>query len=109
MAIFLSIGFIGIENNSYICSIDNNKTLYIVCLRYSDFSVFSFFFYSREHEPIHVHVEGNGGMAKYDWDGTEFVYRESIGIKANDLKKIKGAIDENADLIINHWNKHFNN
>ncbi|MCQ2171825.1 MAG: DUF4160 domain-containing protein [Bacteroidales bacterium] len=22
---------------------------------------FSFFFYSREHEPIHVHVEGNGG------------------------------------------------
>ena len=27
---------------------------------------FSFFFYSREHEPIHVHVEGNGGMTKFD-------------------------------------------
>ena len=27
---------------------------------------FSFFFYSREHEPIHVHVEGNGGYAVYD-------------------------------------------
>ena len=25
---------------------------------------FSFFFYSKEHEPVHVHVEGNGGMAK---------------------------------------------
>ena len=25
---------------------------------------FSFFFYSREHEPLHIHVEGNGGMAK---------------------------------------------
>lgn len=24
---------------------------------------FSFFFYSKEHEPLHVHVEGNGGMA----------------------------------------------
>ena len=24
---------------------------------------FSFFFYSKEHEPVHVHVEGNGGMA----------------------------------------------
>ena len=24
---------------------------------------YSFFFYSREHEPPHIHVEGNGGMA----------------------------------------------
>ena len=23
---------------------------------------FSFFFYSREHEPLHIHVEGNEGM-----------------------------------------------
>ena len=66
------------------------------------------FFYSREHEPIHVHVEGNGGMAKYDWDGNEFVLREKMNIKANDMKKIKAVIDENADLIIKHWNTHFN-
>ena len=64
---------------------------------------FSFFFYSREHEPIHVHVEGNGGMAKFDWDGNEFVLREKMNIKANDMKK-----DENADLIIKYWNTHFN-
>ena len=69
---------------------------------------FLFFFYSREHEPIHVHVEGNGGMAKYDWDGNEFVLREKMNIKANDMKKIKAVIDENADLIIKHWNTHFN-
>jgi len=25
---------------------------------------FSFFFYSREHEPVHIHVEENGGFAK---------------------------------------------
>jgi hypothetical protein len=70
---------------------------------------FSFFFYSKEHEPIHIHVEGNGGMAKFDWDGTKFVLREKINIKANDMKKIEAAIDENADLIIKHWNNHFNN
>ncbi|MBQ2012148.1 MAG: DUF4160 domain-containing protein [Bacteroidaceae bacterium] len=70
---------------------------------------FSFFFYSKEHEPIHIHVEGNGGMAKFDWDGTKFVLREKINIKANDMKKIQAAIDENADLIIKHWNNHFNN
>jgi hypothetical protein len=69
---------------------------------------FSFFFYSKEHEPIHIHVEGNGGMAKFDWDGTKFVLREKINIKANDMKKIQAAIDENADLIIKHWNNHFN-
>ena len=43
---------------------------------------FSFFFYSREHDPLHVHVEGNGGMAKFEWNGTEFVLVERIGIKA---------------------------
>lgn len=26
---------------------------------------FSFFFYSREHEPIHVYVEGVEGFAKF--------------------------------------------
>ena len=55
-----------------------------------------------------MHVEGNGGMAKYDWDGNEFVLREKMNIKANDMKKIKAVIDENADLIIKHWNTHFN-
>ncbi len=69
---------------------------------------FSFFFYSREHEPPHVHVEGNGGMAKFEWDGDTFQLKEKYNLKANDLKKIKGAVDENADLIIRRWNKHFN-
>ena len=58
---------------------------------------------------LYIHVEGNGGMAKFDWDGTKFVLREKINIKANDMKKIQAAIDENADLIIKHWNNHFNN
>ena len=43
---------------------------------------FSFFFYSKEHEPLHVHVEGNDGMAKFDWDGKEFVLTERYNIKA---------------------------
>lgn len=69
---------------------------------------FSFFFYSKEHEPIHIHVEGNGGMAKFDWDGEHFVLDEKHNIKANDMKKIKAAIDENIDIIISRWNEHFN-
>ena len=69
---------------------------------------FSFFFFSREHEPIHVHVMGNGGIAKYVWDGKEFAFLEQKGIKISDLKKIKMMIDENSDIIINHWNIYFN-
>jgi len=68
---------------------------------------FSFFFYSREHEPLHIHVEGNGGMAKYEWNGKEFTLFEEQGIKPNDLKKIKKVIDENADIIIKRWDEHF--
>ena len=29
-------------------------------------------------------------------------------VKAGDFKKIKMVIDENADIIISQWNKHFN-
>ena len=68
---------------------------------------FSFFFYSREHEPIHVHVEGNDGYAVFDLVGDGFVLREEHGIKTNDLKKIQGVIDENKDIIINRWKEHF--
>ena len=68
---------------------------------------FSFFFYSREHEPPHIHVEGNGGMAKFDWDGKEFVQVEKAGIKANDFKKIKKMVDDNADIILKRWKEFF--
>lgn len=67
-----------------------------------------FFFYSKEHEPIHIHVEGNDGMAKFDWDGEQFILVEKHNIKAGDMKKIKAVIDENADIIITRWNEHFN-
>ena len=68
---------------------------------------FSFFFYSKEHEPVHIHVEGNDGMAKFDWDGDKFVLVEKQNIKAGDMKKIKTVINDNADIIIKRWKEHF--
>ena len=68
---------------------------------------YSFLFYSREHEPLHIHVEGNGGMAKFQWDGNSFIVSERANIKAGDYKKIKTAIDENTELIIKIWNSYF--
>lgn len=60
---------------------------------------YSFFFYSKEHEPLHIHVEGNGGVAKFDWNGEEFEVKERQGIKSNDFKRIKQVIAENSDII----------
>lgn len=68
---------------------------------------FSFFFYSREHEPVHIHVEGKDGMAKFNWNGSAFELAESHNIKSGDMKKIKTVIDDNADIIIKHWKEHF--
>ena len=69
---------------------------------------FSFFFYSREHEPIHVHFEGKDGYAKFDWDGESFSVVESEGIKKGDMKKIAEVIEDNKDLIVKRWQEHFN-
>lgn len=69
---------------------------------------FSFFYYSKEHEPIHIHVEGKGGFAKYELQGEDFVQLETNNIKHGDLKKIEQVIDDNKDLIVKHWNNYFN-
>ena len=46
-------------------------------------------------------------MAKFDWDGKEFVQVEKSGIKANDFKKIKKMVDDNADIILKRWKEYF--
>ncbi len=68
---------------------------------------FSFFFFSREHTPIHVHVEGNNGYAKFTLFNDKFELTETKGIKSNDLVKIKKVIEDNSDIIILHWNNYF--
>lgn len=68
---------------------------------------FSFFFYSKEHEPPHIHVEGKDGMAKFEWNGEQFAVSERHNIKTSDFKKIRTAIDDNADLIIKRWKEYF--
>lgn len=69
---------------------------------------FTFMFFSLEHEPIHIHVHGRDGDAKYIWNGNTFEFHEQHNIKPNDLKKIKKMIDDNADIIIKSWTTFFN-
>lgn len=71
------------------------------------FAGFVFYFYSREHESIHVHVEGNGGNVIFDIIDSDLVIREIHNLKDNDLKRIKRFAKHNIDIIIDEWNNHF--
>lgn len=66
-----------------------------------------FFFFSREHEPIHIHVEGNGGKVIFDIVDGELIQRELHNIKANDLKRIKRFAQLNIEIIVEEWNNRF--
>jgi hypothetical protein len=68
---------------------------------------FSFFFYSNDHEPIHVHVRKGGGEAVFNVAaGVEL--RESYGLKIQELAKAQELAEENKRLIIEKWNEHLN-
>ena len=68
-----------------------------------------FYFYSREHEPIHVHIKNSDGRAKFIINQDGIVLDENKGIKVKDLKLAESIIEENKELIIAKWNKHFEN
>lgn len=70
---------------------------------------FTYFFFSREHKPVHVHIEGAEGYAVYDLEGERFVQRYSKGIKAGDLKRIETVLEDNMETIMNSWKNYFNN
>ena len=64
-----------------------------------------FFFYSNEHEPIHIHVRNADGEAKFNVERVECV--SNRGMKNKDLKLAESLIEENKDLIIESWNNYF--
>ena len=66
---------------------------------------FRFFFYSNDHEPIHVHVCYGGGEAVFlVADLVEL--RESKGIPVQDLRRAQELAEENKELILEKWNEH---
>ena len=66
-----------------------------------------FFFYSREHEPIHVHVMNADGKAKFDILPEGIVLVENKGIKIKDIKAAEMVLEENKELAIEKWNEYF--
>lgn len=64
-----------------------------------------FFFYSNDHQPIHVHVSSGDGEAKYLLDPLTLL--ENHGLKNRELKYAEAAIEENREVITERWNEYF--
>jgi hypothetical protein len=68
---------------------------------------FVFKFYSNDHQPIHIHVLKDGHKAKFSLFPVELV--ENIGFKLSEIKLMESIIEENKEVIAEHWNNYFNN
>lgn len=68
---------------------------------------YKLFFYSNEHEPIHVHVRYGGGEAVFEVSGS-VTLRESRGMKVQELAKAERIVAGQQQLIQERWNEHRN-
>ena len=70
---------------------------------------FRFFFYSNEgdpREPLHVHVIGAGGEAKF-WLQSEIVLADSAGMDAKTLRRLLMLVQDNRAKIERAWHDYF--
>lgn len=67
---------------------------------------FRFMFYANDHEPIHVHVVKGNISAKFTLFPVDLI--ENNGLKPAEPKLVESVIEENKEVISEHWNKFFN-
>jgi hypothetical protein len=68
---------------------------------------YKFFFYSNDHEPIHIHVRKGGGEAVFNV-ADEVDLRESHGLKIKELSQAQELAEEHKEIIIQKWHEHLN-
>ena len=72
---------------------------------------YRFFFYSNEgspREPVHVHVQRGGAMAKF-WLQPHVVIAESYGLNASALRELTRIVVANQATVERAWHEHFGN
>ncbi len=65
-----------------------------------------FYFYSNDHEPMHIHVQSADGVAKFEILD-QVVLISNSGLKNKDLKLAESIIEENLENFRNGWHKFF--
>ncbi|MGE5342495.1 MAG: DUF4160 domain-containing protein [Candidatus Omnitrophota bacterium] len=67
---------------------------------------YRFFFFSREEERVHIHVECSNGEAKF-WLLPQVELVQAYGVSNKEIREMQEQIEENKDAITDAWNKHF--
>jgi hypothetical protein len=67
---------------------------------------YRFYFFSREEERPHVHVQSADGEAKF-WLEPEIVVAKNLHLTDRDLQRIRDLIVEHEDEIRAAWRHHF--
>ena len=73
------------------------------------FDGYRFFFYSNEgdpREPVHVHVMGAAGEAKF-WLRPEVTLARSAGLDARTLRRLAQVVEARREQIEGAWNEYF--
>ncbi|MBN2965588.1 DUF4160 domain-containing protein [Sulfurospirillum sp. T05] len=66
---------------------------------------FRFFFFSDEHEPVHIHVEKGDGYMRVELETLNVTAKQKF--TKNDEKKIISIIKKHQEELIGAWNAHF--
>ena len=64
---------------------------------------FRFFFYSNEHLPRHIHVEGKGGEVKIDIESLTLMY--SFNMKKQNLNTVMEIVKQNRFYFVRKWDE----
>lgn len=67
---------------------------------------FRFFFFSDEHNPVHIHVEKGDGYMRVNLETLKITNKKDF--TKNDEKKIMTIIKEYQEKLIGAWNEYFN-
>ena len=69
---------------------------------------YRFFFFSREELREHIHIQSQDGEAKF-WLKPQIELAKNYKLPRKDLNEIEKIIDDNYDMFIKAWEKHFGN
>jgi hypothetical protein len=67
---------------------------------------FRFFFFSREEERLHIHVQSPDGEAKF-WIAPTIELARNHGLSEQDLGRVERVIREREQEIRDAWTSHF--
>ena len=67
---------------------------------------YRFFFYSNEHLPIHIHIEKDNSIAKFNLEPIELVFSRKFN--AAEIKEIRIFVEANQSLFKTKWHEYFN-